>query len=161
MNTTAARHWLLLCLTCLCLQAAEGSEPRNRPTVLVFSMGEGLPSTTVHDLRPDREGRLWIATVEGPAVYNGRRGSTLALPGASGSKWVRVVRQTSDGSLWFGTDDGGLWRKHGGTWEPFGAQVLGSAYWKSSAPGTRRRSGWGPGAVGWPTSGAAPWRLPA
>ncbi|MFN8009856.1 MAG: two-component regulator propeller domain-containing protein [Holophagaceae bacterium] len=126
MITSAACRWLLLGLACVGLRSAGREEPRTRPAIQVFSTAEGLPSTTVHDIRPDRDGRLWIATVEGPAVYNGRRWSTLTLPGASGSKWVRVVRQTTDGSLWFGTDDGGLWRKQGQAWEHFDAQVLGS-----------------------------------
>ena len=96
MITSAACRWLLLGLACVGLRSAGREEPRTRPAIQVFSTAEGLPSTTVHDIRPDRDGRLWIATVEGPAVYNGRRWSTLTLPGASGSKWVRVVRQTTD-----------------------------------------------------------------
>lgn len=117
---------LLLCLGSACLPAAGADLPRAKPAVQVFGTGEGLPSTTVHDIRTDREGRLWIATGDGAAVYNGRRWNPLALPGASGSKWVRVIRQTADGSLWFGTDDGGLWRRQGEAWIHVGADVLGS-----------------------------------
>ncbi len=118
---------LLLCAALACLLgAADVPEPRSKPAIQTFGTGEGLPSSTVHDIRPDRDGRLWIATGEGAAVYNGRRWTSIPLPGVSGSKWVRVVRQTADGSLWFGTDDGGLWRLQGGAWTRFGSEVLGS-----------------------------------
>lgn len=109
-----------------CLGGEPGTRPPAKPAIQVFDASEGLPSTTVHDIQLDQAGRLWIATGDGAAVYNGRHWSLVALPGASGSKWVRVVRQTRDGSLWFGTDDGGLWRKDGEAWTHYGPEVLGS-----------------------------------
>ncbi|MBK8725389.1 MAG: hypothetical protein IPL96_04880 [Holophagaceae bacterium] len=109
-----------------CVGGSLLQEPPAKPAIQVFGTGEGLPSTTVHDIRLDHQGRLWVATGDGAAVYNGRHWSAVALPGASGSKWVRVVRQTGDGSLWFGTDDGGLWRKDGEAWTHIGPEILGS-----------------------------------
>jgi len=101
-------------------------KPPTRPAIQVFGTGEGLPSTTVHDIRQDPQGRVWVGTNDGVAVYNGRHWNAVALPGASGSKWVRALCQTADGSLWLGLDDGGLWRKQGEAWTHFGQEVLGS-----------------------------------
>ncbi len=102
------------------------SLPPSKPAIQVFGIHEGLPSTTVHGIQMDRQGRLWVGTADGAATYNGRRWSPIQFPGATLSKWVRVVYQSRDGAMWFGTDDGGLWRKVGEAWTHFGPEIIGS-----------------------------------
>lgn len=100
--------------------------PPSKPAIQVFGIHEGLPNTTVHGIHMDRQGRLWVGTADGAATYNGRRWSPILFPGATLSKWVRVVYQSRDGAMWFGTDDGGLWRKVGESWTHFGPETIGS-----------------------------------
>lgn len=66
-------------------------------------------------LREDREGRLWVGTLELGVVYRDRDGSWHALPGFSGSQsdgarraTVRDILETSSGALWFATDGNGV-----------------------------------------------------
>lgn len=125
------RSLALLSILCWGVKPALGAGdplplPPSKPSIQVFGIQEGKPSTTVHGIQMDRQGRLWVGTADGAATYNGRRWSPVLFPGATLSKWVRVVYQSRDGSMWLGTDDGGLWRKTGEAWTHFGKEILGS-----------------------------------
>ncbi len=98
-----------------------------RPAVHTSSLGEGLPSPRIHDLKLDSRGRLWAGTGDGAAVHNGRFWVPVRLPAIGATNWVRAIQETRDGAMWFGTDDGGLWCLRQGTWAHYGAETLGSA----------------------------------
>jgi hypothetical protein len=66
-----------------CLAGSSQPRPPAKPAIQVFDAGEGLPSTTVHDIQLDQAGRLWIATGDGAAVYNGRHWTPVAAPKSS------------------------------------------------------------------------------
>lgn len=86
-----------------------------RPALQSQSTGNGLPNETVHDFILGHQGRLWAATMEGPAWFNGQSWEPFPLPGGGASAFVRTLLETPDGSLWFGTESDGLWQhKQGG-----------------------------------------------
>lgn len=74
-----------------------------------------IVSNQIHDLIIDRSGVVWIATENGLNYYSQKRSkfnSVASAPPLSdinqqlSGKNVRAVTQTSDKSLWFGTDAG-------------------------------------------------------
>ena len=72
----------------------------------VFSELDGLSGDDIYDLFADREGNIWVATVNGldrfrelPVVTYSRN------QGLSGIPWGAVLA-ARDGSVWFGTIDG-------------------------------------------------------
>jgi signal transduction histidine kinase/ligand-binding sensor domain-containing protein/FixJ family two-component response regulator/HPt (histidine-containing phosphotransfer) domain-containing protein len=90
-----------------------------RPASLSYGMESGLPSSTVHCLELDAQGRLWVGTQEGVAVRTGRGWRAFPLPPGATTQFVRVLLHTSDGSLWIGTEGAGLWRFREGLWSHF------------------------------------------
>ena len=82
----------------------------------VFRDSEGLPQNTIQAVTRDREGRLWVGTQDGAAVYDGQRWRTVDMPRRLRSNFVRTILGASDGSLWFGTRAAGIFRLHEGRW---------------------------------------------
>ncbi len=76
---------------------------------------EGLPSDTVINLDVDRQGRLWIATVNGVAVLDKGKIRTEALPGDDPAPMVYSV-VADGGRVWVGTSAGIFRRAVDGTW---------------------------------------------
>ncbi|UQA64036.1 hypothetical protein E8A73_047210 [Polyangium aurulentum] len=64
---------------------------------------------------------MWIGTQAGPAFYDGRRFTPLALPPAQTSSAVRAIGATRDGAVWFGMYTGQILRHAEGTFTRFGA----------------------------------------
>jgi signal transduction histidine kinase/ligand-binding sensor domain-containing protein len=85
----------------------------------VFDDRDGLPQNTVLSLAFDMQGYLWAATQDGAAVYNGVAWRVVPMPNRASSNYVRVVYPASDGSIWFGRQDGGVARLNGGHWTWF------------------------------------------
>lgn len=90
-----------------------------RPAMRIFTDRDGLPQNSIEGLLVDRKGYLWVGTQDGAAFYNGRTWSPVSLPDLHTSRWVRSMIQTSDGSLWFGRDMGGVCRLKDGQWESY------------------------------------------
>lgn len=84
-----------------------------------FSVEDGIPNPRVHSLFLDSRGQLWAGTQEGVATYGGRGWTALAFPGSAPSTYVRAIAETAEGTMWFGTQDGGLWRWRAGAWRHF------------------------------------------
>lgn len=90
-----------------------------------FGISDGLPSGEVYDLVKDRRGDIWVATIQGPAVFNDpasafspdiatsfrtplvRRGEGTGLPTLF-NEAVRTLAVDGANRKWFGTDRG-LW----------------------------------------------------
>jgi len=90
-----------------------------RPALRVWGMEHGLPSGTVYGFATDTKGRLWAGTVDGAAFYTGQGWVPVRMPKESSSQYIRAILAARDGSVWFGTQDGGLWRLQEGTWSHF------------------------------------------
>ncbi len=79
--------------------------------------GRFLAGHTIKALYPDRSGTMWIGTDRG--VYRESPGEWAHLSMEDGlpHDFVRVIRQTADGAMWFGTNGGGVARYREGTIE--------------------------------------------
>lgn len=79
----------------------------------------GLPGDSVFSIFEDRQGTVWLGTHKGLArMQNGRiLPSDLDARTESGVSIVRDFTETSDGSLWAGTDGSGLFRFRDGKWQ--------------------------------------------
>lgn len=82
----------------------------------VFRDTQGLPQNTVHSIALDSRGRLWVGTQDGAAYFDGRHWNTIDMPSRLQSNFIRALLGASDGSMWFGTRAGGLFRLHNGQW---------------------------------------------
>lgn len=87
-----------------------------RPPLRIYGLAQGLPNGTVYGLRLDRAGRLWAATQDGVARYDGQAWTRIDLPETATTNFVRALAETPDGSWWFGTETDGLWRLKDGLW---------------------------------------------
>jgi PAS domain S-box-containing protein len=73
-----------------------------------------IGETRIRAIYEDRAGRLWLGTEDGlylrPDATDPTAPWTRFTPQNSGlsHSFVRVIRETSDGSLWFGTNGGGI-----------------------------------------------------
>ena len=101
---------------------AQGPFDLARPAVRTFGMQDGLPSGTIYCFAKDAKGRLWAGSIDGAAYYSGHDWATVRMPQASTSQYIRSILASEDGSVWFGTQDGGLWRLQDGRWEHFQVQ---------------------------------------
>ncbi|MBL8114721.1 MAG: hypothetical protein JNK60_17705 [Acidobacteria bacterium] len=85
-----------------------------RRAIRVFTDRDGLPQNSVESFAFDRQGFLWLATRDGAAVYDGRTFRIVNMPTRKASNWVRAVLAAPDGSVYFGTEGGGLHRLRNG-----------------------------------------------
>lgn len=68
------RRFVTICawLVCALASVAHAAPPLHAtPLFRKFGVAEGLPSSSVHQIAEDRQGFLWIATVDGLARYDG------------------------------------------------------------------------------------------
>ena len=79
-----------------------------------FGAREGLPAGSINAFLVDRSGLLWIASKEGLYAYDGYRFTgyqhDLDDPASLVDNWVRVLFEDRTGTLWVGTNSGGLAR---------------------------------------------------
>ena len=121
------RFILLAALLGLSLAAGEVDAFRVAvPAFQVHTSREGLPQNTVSAMVHDRDGRLWVATQDGLAVWNGRAWRVHNLPDRQVSNFLRCLVATADGSLWAGRQDGGLARFQKDRWELVPPEQLGA-----------------------------------
>lgn len=71
---------------------------------------DGLPQNSIMALTLDTKGRLWTATQDGAAVFDGHAWKTESMPERSTSNFIRYIILDQDDSLWFGRQDGGVAR---------------------------------------------------
>jgi serine/threonine protein kinase/ligand-binding sensor domain-containing protein len=88
-----------------------------RPAVRVFTDKDGLPQNTVAAEAFDTDGRLWVGTQGGLAVYDGRAFRRVPLPEGAKSEWVTAIAPLAHGVMAVGTHAGGLWIVDGARFE--------------------------------------------
>lgn len=71
-----------------------------------FGRPHGLPSDFVMRLLQGRDGRLWVATDGGLAVFDGAVFGQVPLRGRSDAREVFGLLEVADGALWVATDRG-------------------------------------------------------
>lgn len=93
-----------------------------------FDLNNGLPQNWVRFLYEDREGNLWAGAGSAGLVSIHRTAfSVLGLPPETHGCSVLSIA-ASAGSLWVGTDGGGLYNYANGEWSPYGPEK-GLANW--------------------------------
>ncbi len=104
---------LLACLALLPMPlqgALDPSKAITQYTQDVWTANRGLPQNSVLAITQDRKGYLWVGTENGLARFDGVRftifdtGNTPEL----GSSAITALLASHDGSLWIGTNGGGL-----------------------------------------------------
>ncbi|MBX7218739.1 MAG: protein kinase [Blastocatellia bacterium] len=93
--------------------------PQGRPALRTFTDSDGLPQNSIQTLAFDRQGYLWAGTQDGAAFFNGRAWTVVNMPNRGLSNFVRTMLVATDGSLWFGTDGGGLSHFEAGKWTTY------------------------------------------
>ncbi|MDR1937922.1 MAG: response regulator [Tannerellaceae bacterium] len=96
--------WLFL-LGSLCVSQAGNWRP-----IQVLSTINGLPTNGVRQVYQDKEGYIWIATIDGLCRYDAYQLKTyktnLYTPSLLSSNWVNTVAEDGEHRLWIGTDNG-------------------------------------------------------
>ncbi len=71
---------------------------------------DGLPQSTVTAIHPTGDGRLWLATFAGLAIFDGQQiEPVVAAPGERRPLRATALADRGDGGLWIGTEREGLW----------------------------------------------------
>lgn len=100
----------LLASTGLFAQQLNHSEPLSQNMLDVWMQDRGLPQNGVHDIVQTNEGFLWMATYQGLARFDGIdfQAFTIANAPELRSNGILQLEQAADGTLWIGTNGGGL-----------------------------------------------------
>ncbi|HEX4480107.1 MAG TPA: ATP-binding protein, partial [Rudaea sp.] len=77
-----------------------------------FSGADGLPANTVQTLAQDHDGFVYAGTANGLARYDGKTWKPVELPTPTKSASILKLKATTDGALWIGTDNDGLFREN-------------------------------------------------
>src|SRR5262249_38686433 len=85
----------------------------------VFTLSDGLSGESVHAIFEDREGNIWVATVNGLDRFHEFAVTTISVSQGLLSTIVASVLATRDGGMWIGTY-GGLHRWNSGHITVFG-----------------------------------------
>src|SRR5215831_3023795 len=76
----------------------------------VINTNNGLPQNTIRAILQTRDGYLWFTTFDGLVRYNGERFEVFNKANSKGINSNRFLSlyEDVDGTLWTGTEDGGL-----------------------------------------------------
>jgi serine/threonine protein kinase/ligand-binding sensor domain-containing protein len=129
----ASRHkefykiFLSLVSLCLCGFSSPIRNPQSeidaadvgRLAFRIFTDRDGLPQNAIMAMAFDQKGYLWVGTEDGAAYYNGRKWIVVDMPNRTLSNNIRALIVASDGTIWFGRQDGGLSGLKDGKWTTF------------------------------------------
>ncbi|MCA9567418.1 MAG: hypothetical protein KC656_06225, partial [Myxococcales bacterium] len=95
------------------------ADPDPRVAVDTWTSRNGLPQNSVTDMAIDQDGYLWITTFGGIARFDGWRFDAYTPANTPSLRDARFtsVTETEDGSLWFGSVSGVLYRFRDGAFE--------------------------------------------
>ncbi len=79
-----------------------------------YSVEDGLIHNDIWSLSIDNKGLIWVGTLEGISVFNGKSFTPFALPetepdnahGVTSARIVHSILQDSQGRMWFGSNGG-------------------------------------------------------
>jgi two-component sensor histidine kinase len=76
--------------------------------VLHYSIEDGLPANTIHDIYRDSKGMLWFSTNKGVARYNGVKFEVFTTFNGLPDNEIFFSREDHQGRMWFATYNGEL-----------------------------------------------------
>jgi len=90
----------------------------------VWNTENGLPQNSVLSILQTRDGYLWFTTLDGLVRYNGAQFTVFNKANTKGikSNRFRCLYEDTDGTLWIGTEDGGVMRYRGGQFKTYGTE---------------------------------------
>jgi ligand-binding sensor domain-containing protein len=71
-----------------------------------FTRSDGLSGDAVSSLFEDREGNIWVATVDGLDRFRNFAVATISIEQGLSSRGVSSILAAKDGTVWLGTDYG-------------------------------------------------------
>jgi ligand-binding sensor domain-containing protein/signal transduction histidine kinase/CheY-like chemotaxis protein len=83
--------------------------PRNR-TARLFTTDDGLLSNTVNTINQHQDGRIWMGTEGGIAIYDGSAFSAVTTQQWLPISYINTILTDRDNHLWIGTYGGGVIR---------------------------------------------------
>ncbi len=112
MKARAAALWLGWLLWAGAALALDPEKALHQYRLDVWQPEQGLPWGSVGPILQTSDGYLWIGGYEGLARFDGARFKVFdkATTPALGDNNVYALAETADGSLWIGTDGGGIVR---------------------------------------------------
>ena len=100
------RRWLLLFLL-LCFLLPVFSQQAKQYAFTHYSTANGLVSNTVYSIVQDKQGYIWMATIDGLQRFDGKRFITFrhssTNPHSIPSDFVPQLNMDKDGNLWLYT----------------------------------------------------------
>ncbi len=122
LNTVSLSRLILLLLILPwnpTLNYGQTGLPMGKPAMRVYTDRDGLPQNSVKAITYDKQGYLWIATADGAAYYNGRIWQIVNMPNRTVSNDVCAMIVGRDGSIWFGSNGGGVIHYKDGNWKVY------------------------------------------
>ncbi|MFN5324493.1 MAG: two-component regulator propeller domain-containing protein [Bacteroidota bacterium] len=68
----------------------------------IYNTTSGLPGNQINDMLQDRHGRLWIATMNGVAIFNGENFQRFEKSNPVSSSPVKSLFEDRQGNIWIG-----------------------------------------------------------
>ncbi len=101
--------------------ALEADKAITQYTQEVWAAERGLPQNSVSSIAQTAEGYLWVGTEEGLARFDGVRFTVFSKENTPelASDMINVLLAGRDGTLWIGTNGGGLTRYKNGKFKTF------------------------------------------
>ncbi|MSU36738.1 MAG: hypothetical protein EXS36_16900 [Pedosphaera sp.] len=78
----------------------------------------GLMANAIYPIHCDPRGMVWIGAFGGIAQFDGTRWKEFTQTNGAPERYVNAIESRPDGSIWFGSTDGGLARFDGQTMGP-------------------------------------------
>ena len=110
---SARRGWVLFCTVgLLCIAGTAGAQPDTRLAFERFNMERGLSSYSITSLLQDRQGFLWVGTIDGLNRFDGHTFTVYKhdphRPHSISHNYVKVgaLYEDRSGMLWVGTAGG-------------------------------------------------------
>lgn len=97
------------CLACL----SSGFVFAQTFSLTTYNTTSGLPGNQINDLHQDRHGRLWVATMNGVAIFNGEKFTRFEKNSPEASNPVKAIFEDSYGNIWLGMLRGGVCKING------------------------------------------------
>lgn len=78
-----------------------------------YGVEQNLPSRVIYTLNQDKDGYLWVGTIEGISRFDGFNFFNVSFPDSVTGRYPTVSLRDRSGVIWFGCSDGTLFHSSG------------------------------------------------